>query len=339
VIHNKFILPIGYRVHYISQNRIWTSYKNNILVSEDEGTTFVKYKSFHSVFSNLFQNSRLCTRLIRGGIHELINTNSSLITVIPYYIIRATNSNDFEIVHRFKNGTRPLNILQTPDNFLYFGEYFNNTGRQEVCIYGSYDEGKTWSIVYTFPKNTIRHIHKLIYDPFRKGILILTGDEDHESSILLTKDNFKTIETIISGNQDARAVSLIPIQQGLIIPTDTPLKQNYIQHFDFTSEKLTKLCEIPGSSFYSISFGGKYFVSTGVEPSKVNISPYATLWGSTNGFDWQLLFKAKKDKWDPHLFQYGNIILPRYESDSKYLFSTMIGLECYDNKTIRWKLL
>jgi hypothetical protein len=284
--------------------------------------------------------SRIFYRFFRSGFHDmLITNNETAIGVVPHYIVRKEiGSKKFVPVFKIKRGTRPLNICYTPDDYLYFGEYFSNSERKEIYIYRSEDDGHHWNIVYTFPKGSIRHIHKILYDPYRKGLLVLTGDIGNECKVLFTPDNFKTVDELISGSQQARAVTAIITKKGIILPTDTPLEQNYIQFLD-NHGKLNKISKIPGSCFYSCKVRDRFFISTAVEPSKINKNLYATLWGSKDGFNWKLVFKAKKDILSGKLFQYSNVILPNGINNSNYLFVTGIALKEIDGVTLRWRLL
>lgn len=68
----------------------------------------------------------------------VITNNKSAIGVVAHYIVRKEiKSKKIIPVFRIKRGTRPLNICYTPDDHLYFGEYFNNSDRKEVYIYRS----------------------------------------------------------------------------------------------------------------------------------------------------------------------------------------------------------
>lgn len=321
----RLYLSNGYSVYTMKYNSdIFTFY----------GKCILPKKYYLSCYSRIFY------RFFRSGFHDMLITNKmSAIGIIPHYIVRKEiESKEFIPVFYIKRGIRPLNLCNTPEDYLYFGEYFSNSNRDEVYIYISKDDGCNWDVVYIFPKKSIRHIHKILYDPYRKGLLILTGDIGNECKVLFTSDNFKTVDELVSGSQQARAVTAIPTKEGIILPMDSPLEQNYIQFLDNLG-KLNKICKIPGSCFYSCKVRDRFFISTAVEPSKANKSPYATLWGSKDGYNWKLVFNAKKDILPGKLFQYGNIILPNGINNSNYLFATGIALNEIDGTTLRWRLL
>ena len=134
------------------------------------------------------------TKLFREGFHDLIaQPDGGLVGIVRKRIVYAApGSGRFRAVLDIPRGSRPLGLCAFPDGSVYFGEYFSNgprfktdpklaeaTGqpfpREPVHIYGS-DDGQSWRIVFTFPADTIRHIHGIFHDPYRDCAWILTGD-------------------------------------------------------------------------------------------------------------------------------------------------------------------
>ena len=329
-----------YRVHFIDTDSIWFS----------KGYSIFKYHKSSDVFSlvarvpDLGLRQRLefisvVKRLLRGGIHGLVKQSEGIIAVVKGRILFAPKGESRLIeVFKIPSGSRPLGLAIAPDGAIYFGEYFSNPNRNKVHVFASFDSGRNWEIVYTFARGTIRHVHNVIYDPYRKGLLVLTGDEDAESKILLTTDGFKTLEVLAEGGQNARAVDALPLKDGIILPMDSPKEQNYIQFLD-NSGKMYKLCPIPGTSFSVCRALGAYFISTVVEPSKVNKHPYATIWVSKNGFEWQCIFRVKKDSWPAKFFQYGNMLFPKGGDGTGPLLATAFALKGYHDVTLVWESL
>src|SRR5690606_32080733 len=130
------------------------------------------------------------------------------------------------------------------------------------------------------------HVHGLCWDAYRNGIWVLTGDSDTESGLYFTDDEFSSLHKVIGGSQKARAVEVIPTPEGLIIPMDSPLKQNYIHFYDLNKKEFQKLTELPGSAFHAVKSNGIYLISTVTEPSEVNIVNYASVWASLDGKAW-----------------------------------------------------
>lgn len=288
---------------------------------------------------SLSASTTLTYRLCRDGFHNLaVLSSGHLIASVPGAIVSLSPGNqDFVLSHRIQRGTRPLNIAVTNDDRIYWGEYFDNRDRDEVYIYGSEDYGQTWEVVYTFPKQTIRHIHKVIYDHWDKCLWIFTGDYDTECQILRASCDWKTVEIVCSGNQQTRAVATIPTQEGIYFATDTPLENNYIYRLA-RDGNLEQLTAINSSSLYGCQVGQSLFFSTMVEPSQNNQSRHSRLYGSLNGLFWKPLLKWRKDYWDMTLFQYGNTILPEGNNTTNLLALTSIAVEGNDLKTTIWQI-
>lgn len=340
---NAFLNPqqvYPYRVHFIGTDSTWFSKGYSVYECNRNSRDFICVARISKLtFKQRLELIPPVERLLRGGIHSLIRVPDGLVAIIKGKVLFAPEREE-QLIEVFKipSGSRPLGLATTPDGAIYFGEYFGNPYRDEVHVFASFDSGRSWEVCYTFKKGAIRHIHNIIYDPYRKGLLVLTGDEDSECKVLLTRDGFRTMEVLIEGNQNARAVDALPLKDGIILPMDSPKEQNYINFLD-NAKKMRKLHPIPGSSFSTCRALGAYFISTGVEPSKVNRYPYATIWVSKDGFEWHCIFQAKKDLWPAKLFQYSKILFPRGGDGSGPLLATAFALQGYHNVTLVWQSL
>jgi len=284
--------------------------------------------------------SRLGYRLARDGFHALaLHPAGNLIAAVPGAIVTVGHGEtEFEVSHRILRGTRPLHITVTPGGRAYWGEYFDNPGRDEVHIYGSDDGGCHWRPAHTFPRGAIRHVHHIVYDRWDDCLWILTGDYRNECKILRASLDLLTIDEVIAGNQQARAVAVIVDETGLFYASDTPLEQNHIYHLDRRGT-LEKCCEIPSSSIYGCRTLSGMFFSTMIEPSDFNRSREVTLFGSFDGGNWDLLERWEKDRWPMKYFQYGNALLPDGENSTDLLAMTTVAVEGADARTSIWKTL
>ena len=283
--------------------------------------------------------SRLSYRLVRDGFHALaIHPKGNLIAAVPGAIATLqVGDPEFRISHRLMRGTRPLHIAATPEGRLYWGEYFDNAQRDEVYIYASDDGGFHWEVAHTFPRRSIRHVHNIAYDRWANCLWIFTGDYGNECKILRASLDLTTVEEVIGGNQQARAVAVVVEESGLFFPSDTPLEQNHIYHLDRRG-KLRTCCEIPSSSIYGCSTRGGIFFSTMIEPSQVNHSREVMLFGSAIGNQWEALAHWRKDGWPLKYFQYGNAFLPDGENSTGLLALTTIGVQDSDLETSIWEV-
>lgn len=282
--------------------------------------------------------TRLGARLFRDGLHALAGLpDGTIVAVLPRMIARLRPGDArLQPVFEVPRGTRPLAITATPDGRLFWGEYFRNPGREPVHIYGSTD-GTSWEAVYTFPARSIRHIHSITYDPFEGCLWVLTGDEGPESRIIRAGLDWTSLDTVVAGTQQARAVTLVVRPEAIYFATDSPWEQNYIYRLDRTG-RLGRLAPIAGSCFWSCGVGGALFFSTAVEPSPVNRSLMATLYGSPDGWHWTPVLEWPRDRWPSGLFQYANIILPAGDNPTALLAATGLAVCREDQATTLWEV-
>ncbi len=287
---------------------------------------------------NLSVRSRLTLRLVRDGFHAVaILSSGHMVAAVPGAIVTLAPEGEFQISHRVLRGTRPLHITTTPDGHIFWGEYFDNPGRDEVHIYASTDRGATWDVAYTFPRGAVRHIHNIVFDEWANCLWVLTGDNGAECRILRASSDFKIVETVLSGNQQARAVALVPTPDGVYFSSDTPLESNHVYRLD-RGGNLTQPAALSSSSIYGCRAGGGIFFSTMVEPSLNNPDCNVRLYGSRDGFDWRDLMHWQKDFLPMSLFQYGNAILPDGCNTTDFLALTTIAVRRDDVKTSLWRV-
>lgn len=282
----------------------------------------------------LISTSPLATRILREGIHFFLPMQNGHLLMVRNKLLFKREDGDYKVVLDTFNGSRPLNICKASNSNLYFGEYFSNADRGEVKIFISND-GENWGVAYTFEPGTIRHVHGIYEDSFRNGLWVLTGDSDDESALWFTNDGFKTLTPLGRGSQKARAVGIIPTEKGIIVPMDSPHQVNYIQLFEPETEKFTDLAQIGGSAFHAQKYGDIHLVTTVTEPSPVNITNAAYLYGSLDGENWKLIEAFRRDIF-PVKYQnytrYSEIeLLPFDTSASKYIFAYARAVARYDN--------
>jgi len=277
--------------------------------------------------------NRLASRLFRDGFHALsVLPSGSLVAAVPGAIVTlAPGETHFLQTHAVSRGTRPLHITAVPSGAVYWGEYFDNAARNEVHIYASADQGRTWQVAYTFPKGAIRHIHNIVHDPWADCLWIFTGDYGDECRVLRATCDLSQIDVVLQGNQQARAVAAVPTENAIYFSSDTPLESNYIYRLDRRG-KLSQLAGISSSSIYGCRVGSQVFFSTMVEPSEVNRATNVRIYGAdvSNGEPWNPLLSWQKDIWPMGLFQYGNAFLPDGNNTTSYLALSTIAVESND---------
>jgi hypothetical protein len=289
---------------------------------------------------NFTSKSRLGFRLMRDGFHALVVLpTGELIAAVPGAIATLKpGEREFQVTHALQRGTRPLNIAVTPDGRVFWGEYFDNSGRDEVHIYGSEDHGASWKIVHSFAKSSIRHVHNIVYDHWEGCLWVLTGDIGEECRVLRASLDWSRVEIVLSGNQQARAVAAVPREDGLYFASDTPLEQNYIYKLD-RQGNLIRLSEIHASVLCGCAVGDAVFFATMVEPSAVNLDRTVAIYGSADGDAWARLQSWKKDGWSDRFFQYGNAFVASGGNTTDVLAVTSVAVEGCDLETSLWRVV
>jgi len=282
---------------------------------------------------------KLTSRLCRDGFHALalLSSGARVAAVPGYMVTQGAHDSEFKVTHEVTRGTRPLNIAVTKGDAIFWGEYFDNPERDEVHVYGSQDRGNTWEVVYTFPRKTVRHIHNVLYDQWADCLWVLTGDYEAECKVVRASCDWKTVEVVLSGNQQARAVAMIVTEAALYFASDTPLEKNFIYRLD-RDGNLNKLDPINNSALYACRAGEFLFVSTMVEPSEVNTDGQASVYGTADDGSWQKLISWSKDRWPKALFQYGNAILPAGDNATNLLAVTGLAVKRHDLQTTIWRI-
>jgi hypothetical protein len=288
---------------------------------------------------SLTSRTALTYRLVRDGFHALaVLEDKTMVAAVPGAIVtRIPDSQNFHVTHKILRGTRPLHITAVPGGNIYWGEYFDNRERAEVHIYASTDRGRTWSVAYTLPAGAIRHVHNIVFDHWANCLWVLTGDEAAECKVLRASCDLRSVETVLSGNQRARAVAAIPAEDALYLATDTPFEQNYVLRLD-RAGRVETVAELASSSIFGCGAAGALFFTTMVEPSPVNTTREVHLTGSADGKSWQILARWQKDVLPMHYFQYGNAMLPDGDNRTNYLAVTTIAVQGEDLVTTLWEV-
>lgn len=328
------------------------------------GAEWTEVARFHPAWWRDFTSrAALTSRLTRDGFHALVilrsslrsspgsaredqNDSHTLVGAVPGAVVtRVVGSDEFQVSHRVGRGTRPLHITAEPSGRIYWGEYFDNRERAEVHVYVSADRGRTWHVAYTFPAGSIRHVHNIVYDRWGDCLWILTGDEGAECKVLRASCDLRAVEVVLSGDQQGRTVAAIPTPKWLYFSTDTPFEKNHVYRLD-RSGNVERVGDLASSSIFGCSVGcgvgcqtGEAIIfSTMVEPSTVNTSSEVQIAGSSDGTNWQVLARWKKDVLPMRYFQYGNAILPDGVNATHYLAATTIAVETDDLVTTVWEV-
>lgn len=261
----------------------------------------------------LFSRCFLTRRLLRAEINNLytLPNGDQLIIAKKGIFRKSVHDKVFEKCFAIRRGSKTLNLCIIPSGDIYWGEYFQNIEKKAVHIYHSADGGSSWSIVYTFPEGEINHVHGLFWDKYTESIWVATGDRENECIISNTLDGFNTLNIVFRGGQEYRTTVLLFYKDAIIFGTDSQYIQNEIKRIDRKTLKITSLQQIQGSAIKGGQYDDFAFLSTTIEPSKVNKDKSSYLWITRNGVDWREVYSDQKDFFPP-MFQYGSIEFPRY---------------------------
>jgi hypothetical protein len=331
------ILP-NIRVHLIIEDIIIASSGYSIFVSEDRGKTWIFKNTLpENFFKRVSSNISLISRVFRTGIDQIhiISKGKILISCDKAFYLSDLSFRDFERV------SLPTPFFQLLDHnicvtkeYTYYGEYFPNVQRRKVNVYRTKD-GIEWEIVYSFPKNTIRHLHLLQYDQFSNKIWFATGDLGSECSMGFFEDNFE--ETVIIGKADQKWRTLeFAFEPGNVYwGSEDPRGGNWLFSLDRKDESIRPVFK-PDCPVYNLKkIGQSYILITANERGECDGNAHVWWSEELNNNQWVKILSYQKDSL-PTLFGFGRIFFGGFANST--LFVSGSGLIDFDNKTALLKL-
>ena len=323
-------------VLFLSNNRIVSS-NGYHLYKYDHITGERKHFARLSDRKNaLLSHFRFTRRLFRAEITHLYHfQDDNWMCIAKKALFKMNKTNGlFEKCHEIEKGSRPMNLCQSKDGTIYYGEYCYNPERRPMRIFQSKDNGDTWSVAYTFGDGEINHIHGIFNDPYTGRLWVATGDDDKACIFGYTEDGFKTLIKQYEGTQQYRVCVPLFTEDEIIFATDSQYEQNYIRSINRKTGEVTNIQPIQGSGIYAVQNGSLMMVSTTVEPSRVNLDKYSHLWYSYDGHNWKEYISFKKDMLPKTYFQFGSIRFPYYEKESDYAVFSGRALKGFDGKSM-----
>jgi len=314
-------MPRG-RILYVDRNTVWLAQGRYLLRSTDGGQNWDHWSVLlFQELRDLLVVHRIGQRLGRVGFHHLAVIGPELSVIVAHRHIFKMQPG----VKRLERlaplvGNRPLTLCAA-DGIVCYGEYRRNADRSPVHVWAaSFDDLGIWEPIWRF--EGIRHIHGIFFDTYSKSFWVTTGDNDNESGIWVTRDHFRTLDQVVGGTQQLRAIQLLFSDKYVYFGSDTPNEINHIYRLEPLSGHVEPLTAVGGSIFYGCKVDGCFFFSTAVEPSEVNRSRYVEVWGSADGITWQIVHNFYKDRWPFKYFQYGQVTFPSGPGDGRNLWCT-----------------
>lgn len=325
----------GFTVEYAEEGKYYLSRQNVLFHSENLKPPFRKIAVINAPsWKQLASKFRLAQRLLRFQVTNVIPLeNSDLFVTFDKSVGIIRNGKYQEL-----NGLmRPCRVLRAACGMdekgnIYFGEYLANDERGEMRVY-KYEAGSdSLEVIYTFPPNSIKHIHGIYFDEFTKSLFCLTGDDLKECQILQTFDEFQTVKIVGQGDETWRAVSLLFTENDLFYGMDAEFRANHIYQLDRQTNEKKSLGEVSGTVFYSKKLGNDLFFTTTAENAPSQKENVAAIWHIAKDGDLEELIKFQKDFWHPTLFQFGTIHFPSVNKLDSKLYFHLVGVK-EDNRT------
>ena len=202
------------------------------------------------------------------------------------------------------------------DGSLYWGDYGTNPNHEEINIY-RLDKDLNISTVYSFPKNSIRHIHGIIKED--DNFIVMAGDNEPLAGIYRANSDWTEVEPWKTGEQKYRAVVGFPYNGGLLYATDSVETENHLRLIEPNGTERI-LTAINGSCIYGTETKDYYLFSTTVESHEggglrkllsnelgggIKSKDVHIIAVSKKDLTVRVVKKYKKDIWPMKLFQYG----------------------------------
>lgn len=225
-----------------------------------------------------------------------------------------------------------LGITETDDGTLLLGEYGNpsNKGKR---VFKSDDGGRSWSCVYTFDKDDIRHIHCITWDPYEKKVWIFTGDFNGECKVMCTDKSFKDIKNIGDGGQRYRTCHAIFNENYVDWIMDSPLEIVKHIRYDRKTSEITEGDEFAGPVWFAKKLQNGITVAASIqEVGPSHKDKLLHMYASKDMKKWKELKNFKHDGWPKRYFRFGTICFARgnFEDNSFYVFCE--GVKGLDGK-------
>lgn len=336
----KLEFLVNARALYSNSQSLWVAKGMNFWRIDLDGNRIGKKYTVGGLQERLLSCNRLSSQLLRIGIHHILPLQDGNVFVVSKKYARVFDK-DGKVLSTFTGyrGNKPaqFGICQADNGNIFFGEYtinINNTN--ETTLYRSTDGGKTFCGIYTFPRDVIRHIHFVQWDPYENCLWMGTGDKDNECMLMRSFNYGETWEIVGKGTQRWRAIGVVFTKDYLYWGTDAGSvpDQNYVMRMSRKDYKLENVFELDGPCHGITSLAnGDIYLCAGVEGGENETDKYARLYRIHAGTI-SVVLKMKKDIF-PLILQYGVIHFPHGLSSGNKLFFTSYGLTHGGEKTFK----
>jgi hypothetical protein len=306
------------RVLYVDERTVWRSAGAALCRSRDRGLNWelVAVPAISRV-ARAVASVRVAARLARAGIHHLLPAAGLALVGNAVFRLDEPASTLRRVASL--HGSRPLAVA-TDGQLTCYGEYRSNPERSPVHVWRLDPDGAAPEPLWRF--TGVRHVHGVYHDACTGAFWVTTGDEDGECGIWCTPDRFRTLERVLGGSQQVRAVPLLFDAHHVYFGSDSPSEKNFLYRMERGTFRVERLQPVGSSVMHACRAGPAFFFSTAVEPSAVNTGRDAEIWGSLDGERWKLVMRFRKDAWSKRYFQYGQVMFPSGPGDGQNLWFT-----------------
>ncbi len=324
----------GYTVEFAEEGNFVLSRRNQLFQSNDLKPPFKQIAAIEAPFWKQVASSvRLAQRLLRFMVTNVIQLKNGDLFVTFDKSVGIVRNGKYQTL----NLVRPCRVLRSAcavdkNGDIFFGEYLANNERGEMRVYKYVQGADKLDVVYTFPANSIKHIHGLYFDEFTDSVFCLTGDDEKECQIIRSFDGFKNTEIVGQGDETWRAVSIVFDKENFFYGTDAEFRENQIFKVNRASLEREKLGDVDGTVFYSKQLANDLFFTTTAENAPSQTENVAALWQVDSAGKCQVLTKFHKDGWHKTLFMFGTIHFPSVNKVANRLYFSLVGVK-EDNQT------
>jgi len=234
---------------------------------------------------------------------------------------------------------RPCRVLRGGaavgrDGCVYFGEYRTNRERQNVRVYRYPPGASEVEVAHVFHAGEVRHVHGIQRDPYDDSLWCLTGDFGQECRMLRTDDGFRTLQTVGSGDESWRCVSLLFTATHIYWATDAEFERNKLYRMERIGARREVLGELDGPTYYSQACGEDLFFGVAAQLCPSQTGRQASLWCWNDG-GLERVAAFEKDALPVSLFLPGTLHFPSGPGRAAEFYFHGVGLRRADNRTFR----
>lgn len=291
--------------------------------------------------------SRLCSRILRlePKCAARIDDDRFVVSVLgKLWLLDIGKKNVMELCS-VRSGYNVLNFCER-GGFLYWGDYGANPNYDEINIY-ELNQNLHISIVHSFPRHSIRHIHNIIKDG--DGFIVMAGDNEKMAGIYRANGEWTEVKPWKCGEQKYRAVVGFAYKGGLLYATDSVEKENHLRFINSNGEEKI-LMTMNGSCIYGGESKEHYLFSTTVESPEgggklgmlsrklgggIKSDEVFVIAVAKEDLSIKEIGKFKKDFWPMKLMQYGQAFFAGgQENEDNEIWCSPISCVHFDGKSV-----